>query len=193
MNEGHIPNFRGVRVRASTGYNPVEGNRRASRNGRVSALPHVTNCGWFGLANRPSCVNGPRGVQLRFTAPPPGQYVITVVLMSDFWIGCEKRVMLKLKVRLHSQLTLCSNHPLLVLGQERVGARKSENANTHVRHPPLEVPLRGSMSPAVVQTESSRTDLSLGCGALSLSRYSDEKVAANRDIRVWHGATENGP
>ena len=30
---------RGVRVHASTGYNRVEGNRRASRNDRVSDLP----------------------------------------------------------------------------------------------------------------------------------------------------------
>jgi hypothetical protein len=34
--------FRGVRVHVSTGYNPVEGNRRASRNGRVSDLPPET-------------------------------------------------------------------------------------------------------------------------------------------------------
>jgi hypothetical protein len=31
----HIPNFRGVRVHVSTGYNRVEGNRRASRNGEL--------------------------------------------------------------------------------------------------------------------------------------------------------------
>jgi hypothetical protein len=28
--------------------------------------------------------------------------------------------------------------------------------------------------------------------AARLVRYSDEEVA-NRDVRVWHGATENGP
>jgi hypothetical protein len=39
LNEGQIPNVRGVRAHASTGYNRVEGNRRASRNGRVSELP----------------------------------------------------------------------------------------------------------------------------------------------------------
>jgi hypothetical protein len=39
LNDGRIPKFRGVRVHASTGYNRVEGNRRASRNGRVSDLP----------------------------------------------------------------------------------------------------------------------------------------------------------
>jgi hypothetical protein len=38
LNEGQIPNCRGIRVHASTGYNRVEGNRRASRNGRVSDL-----------------------------------------------------------------------------------------------------------------------------------------------------------
>jgi hypothetical protein len=32
LNEGHSPNFRGVRVHVSTGYNRVEGDRRASRN-----------------------------------------------------------------------------------------------------------------------------------------------------------------
>jgi hypothetical protein len=33
------PHVRGVRVHASTGYNRVDGNRRASRNGRVSSSP----------------------------------------------------------------------------------------------------------------------------------------------------------
>ena len=37
--ENEIPNFRGVRVALGAGYNRVEGNRRASRNGRVSDLP----------------------------------------------------------------------------------------------------------------------------------------------------------
>jgi hypothetical protein len=36
LNDGQIPNFHGVRVHVSTGYNRVEANRRASRNGRVS-------------------------------------------------------------------------------------------------------------------------------------------------------------
>jgi hypothetical protein len=31
LNDGQIPNVRGVRLHASTGYNRVEGNRRASR------------------------------------------------------------------------------------------------------------------------------------------------------------------
>ena len=39
MNDGQIPNFRVERVPVSTGYNRVEGNRQASRNGRVSDLP----------------------------------------------------------------------------------------------------------------------------------------------------------
>jgi hypothetical protein len=39
LNDGQIRSFRGVRVHVSTSYNRVEGNRRASRNGRVSALP----------------------------------------------------------------------------------------------------------------------------------------------------------
>jgi hypothetical protein len=46
LNDGQIPNFRGVRVHVSTGYNRVEGNRWALRNGLVSDLPpeipHVT-------------------------------------------------------------------------------------------------------------------------------------------------------
>jgi hypothetical protein len=39
LNDGQIPNFRGVRVALDTGYHRVEGNRRASRNGRVSSSP----------------------------------------------------------------------------------------------------------------------------------------------------------
>jgi hypothetical protein len=39
LNDRQIPNFRGVRVALGTGYNRVEGNRRASRNGRVSSSP----------------------------------------------------------------------------------------------------------------------------------------------------------
>jgi hypothetical protein len=39
LNDGQIPNSRGVRVHVSTGYNRVEGNRRAPRNGRVSCSP----------------------------------------------------------------------------------------------------------------------------------------------------------
>jgi hypothetical protein len=39
LNDGQIPNVRVVRVRVSTGYTRVEGNRRASRNGRVSSSP----------------------------------------------------------------------------------------------------------------------------------------------------------
>jgi hypothetical protein len=39
LNDGRIPNTRVARVAPGTGYNRVEGNRRASRNGRVSDLP----------------------------------------------------------------------------------------------------------------------------------------------------------
>jgi hypothetical protein len=39
LNDGQIPNSRGVRVHASAGYSRGEGNRRASRNGRVSSSP----------------------------------------------------------------------------------------------------------------------------------------------------------
>jgi hypothetical protein len=42
LNNGQIPNVRVVRVHVSTGYNRVEGIRRASRNRRVSDLPPVT-------------------------------------------------------------------------------------------------------------------------------------------------------
>jgi hypothetical protein len=36
LNDGQLPNFRAVRVALGTGYNRVEGNRQASRNGPVS-------------------------------------------------------------------------------------------------------------------------------------------------------------
>jgi hypothetical protein len=39
LNDGKITSFRGVRVHVSTGYTRVEGNRRASRNSRVSSSP----------------------------------------------------------------------------------------------------------------------------------------------------------
>jgi hypothetical protein len=39
LNEGRIPHFRDVRVHASTGYNRVERNRRAPRNGRGERSP----------------------------------------------------------------------------------------------------------------------------------------------------------
>jgi hypothetical protein len=39
LDDGQIPNVRGVRVHVSTGYTPLEGNQRASRNGLVSDLP----------------------------------------------------------------------------------------------------------------------------------------------------------
>ena len=39
LNDGQIPNVRGVRVALKTGHNPGEGNRWASRNGRVSPSP----------------------------------------------------------------------------------------------------------------------------------------------------------
>jgi hypothetical protein len=39
LNDAQIPITRGVRVHVSMGYNRVEGNRRASRNGLVSDLP----------------------------------------------------------------------------------------------------------------------------------------------------------
>ena len=39
LNDGQIPNFRGVRVALGTGCDRAEGNRRASRNGRVSSSP----------------------------------------------------------------------------------------------------------------------------------------------------------
>jgi hypothetical protein len=42
LEDGRIPNSRGVRVALSTGYKSVEGSRRASRNGPVSDLPPET-------------------------------------------------------------------------------------------------------------------------------------------------------
>jgi hypothetical protein len=41
-NERQSPNVRGVRVALGTGYNRVEGNRRASRNSLMSDLPPKT-------------------------------------------------------------------------------------------------------------------------------------------------------
>ena len=63
MNEGQIPNIRVVRVALGTGYNRVEVNRRASRNGRVSDLPpEIPNVpirnlftGVLGLRHAPIC------------------------------------------------------------------------------------------------------------------------------------------
>jgi hypothetical protein len=40
LNDGQTPNVRVVRVHVGTGYNRGEGNRRASRSGRVSDLSH---------------------------------------------------------------------------------------------------------------------------------------------------------
>jgi hypothetical protein len=57
LDDGQIPNFRGVRVHVSTGYNRVEGNRRASRNGLVGDLPpeipDITIRTFFPVTGRP--------------------------------------------------------------------------------------------------------------------------------------------
>jgi hypothetical protein len=50
LNDGQIPNFRGVRVAHGTSYNPGEGNRRASRNGRVSSSPTPSRFATFSIA-----------------------------------------------------------------------------------------------------------------------------------------------
>lgn len=42
---------------------------------------------------------GARLVITKFQAPAEGVYSLTVILMSDVWIGCDKRIPLKLKVR----------------------------------------------------------------------------------------------
>jgi hypothetical protein len=62
LNDGHIPNTRVVRVHVSPGYNHGEGNRRASRNGRVRSPTRSTSrrsdshllhrCIWRGSAFR---------------------------------------------------------------------------------------------------------------------------------------------
>jgi hypothetical protein len=49
------------------------------------------------------------------------------------------------------------------------------------------VAVRGALLPAATGTRSIRLP-----PARAPPCYSDEKVA-NREIRVWHGATENGP
>ena len=43
LNDGQIPNVRGVRVHVRTGYHRVEGNRRASRNGPDLSHPNPLN------------------------------------------------------------------------------------------------------------------------------------------------------
>jgi hypothetical protein len=45
LNDGQIPNPNVVRVAPGTGYHRVEGNRWASRNGRVSDPPPETLTG----------------------------------------------------------------------------------------------------------------------------------------------------
>jgi hypothetical protein len=64
LNDGQIPNSRGVRVALGTGYDRVEGNRRASRNGRVSDLspeiPHVTIRDFFIAVQRADRSGGTR-------------------------------------------------------------------------------------------------------------------------------------
>jgi hypothetical protein len=44
LHDGQTPAYRGVRVALGTCYNTVEGNRRASRNGRVSSSPTRNPC-----------------------------------------------------------------------------------------------------------------------------------------------------
>jgi hypothetical protein len=68
LNDGQIPNTRAVRVHVSTGYNRAEGNRRASRNGRVSDLPRnrvtIRNCFIAKRSLKADVVCAP--------SPPPG-------------------------------------------------------------------------------------------------------------------------
>ena len=52
LNDGRIPNVRGVRVHVITGYNRVEGNRRASRNGLVSEISNVRAKLWWEQSTR---------------------------------------------------------------------------------------------------------------------------------------------
>jgi hypothetical protein len=66
-NEGQIPNVRVVRVNVSTGYNPGEGNRRASRNRRVSDLVTIRNFSIDVRLAPPS-----RGVDTPSRVPHPG-------------------------------------------------------------------------------------------------------------------------
>lgn len=41
---------------------------------------------------------GEQAVLLRFKAPPAGVHLLQVMVVSDYWIGCDRRVTLKLKV-----------------------------------------------------------------------------------------------
>jgi hypothetical protein len=56
LNDGHTPHFRGVRVALGTGYNRDEGNRRASRNGRVSIS--TRNPYWHDSQHFDRCMRG---------------------------------------------------------------------------------------------------------------------------------------
>jgi hypothetical protein len=55
LDDGLIPNVRGVRVALGTGYDHVEGNRQASRIGLVSDLPPARDiCAGTQLAQTPT-------------------------------------------------------------------------------------------------------------------------------------------
>jgi hypothetical protein len=60
---------------------------------------------------------------------------------------------------------------------------------THASYPPAHSPC--APPPLSANVKSVKRILSARCQR-PRGRYGDEKVA-NRDIRVWHGATEKGP
>jgi hypothetical protein len=64
LNEGQITTFRVVSVHVSTGYNRAEGNRRASRNGRVSELPPENLTYDSQLLHRCSTRRRPRSIHI---------------------------------------------------------------------------------------------------------------------------------
>jgi hypothetical protein len=102
LNEEHTPNFRGVRVHVSTGYKRVEGNRRASRNGRVSDLPPEINVNerfatffiavWWSLAAPYALVTTAISADLGTHASLKGSaQVLTPHPLSSHWRAPERR------------------------------------------------------------------------------------------------------
>eukprot|EP00239_Pterosperma_sp_CCMP1384_P002002 CAMPEP_0197852036 /NCGR_PEP_ID=MMETSP1438-20131217/19509_1 /TAXON_ID=1461541 /ORGANISM="Pterosperma sp., Strain CCMP1384" /LENGTH=695 /DNA_ID=CAMNT_0043465875 /DNA_START=61 /DNA_END=2148 /DNA_ORIENTATION=- len=57
------------------------------------------------LLNTDAAEDDSQQIKLTFRAPPHGIYNLQLVLMSDYWIGCDKRVQLKLKVVKGAKMT----------------------------------------------------------------------------------------
>jgi hypothetical protein len=68
LNDGQRPNFRVVRVALDTGYDPVEGNRRALRNGRVSDPLLASHTPAWALFHARTTVRSERKLDLSLTS-----------------------------------------------------------------------------------------------------------------------------